>query len=101
MKHIFTIFLFIFILFFSNCQTTEIILEQEGAEIDVDEAPINEQHKYVSLALGVYEYSKAIEPACSNVQKILIKRNIPDAVFYFFLGGIYTPRTIYLYCKEK
>lgn len=101
MKSIYIFLVIFFSLFILNCQTTEIIFSNNIAN-EAPDRKETEKQTYASLGLGIYEYTKPKEASCGNdVEKLIIKRNAVDATIYFLIGGIYTQRSIYVYCKDK
>ncbi|MEM7183637.1 MAG: hypothetical protein AAF518_22205 [Spirochaetota bacterium] len=76
--------------------------EGDSAENSPAEEPVAELKpiRYVSLGFGIYEYSKAIEPACGqSLQRITMKRDWIDFTIHWFFGGIYSERSVYIHCS--
>ncbi len=85
---------------FSGCQTTTIVFDT------VKPAPLkllpDNERRYASMALGIYELSKPETATCSDVPaKVVIRRNVVDALIHATIGGIYTTRSIEVYCGEE
>lgn len=73
---------------------------QETTPVESEPAQGPTPARYVSLGFGIYEYSEAIEPSCGqNVNKIIFKRDWLDFTIHWFLGGIYSARSIYIHCN--
>lgn len=88
----------------AGCQTT--VLHFEPPATETEQLASNPEQEptlsvnYVSLGLGIYEFSKSPKIPCPNqIQKIVISRNWLDATIHFFVGGVYSTRRIDFYCK--
>lgn len=63
----------------------------------------NKNVRYQSVGLGMYELKKPVTPNsdCKNgVDHIHIQRDWLDSITHFLIGGLYTSRSIKLYCKK-
>lgn len=89
-----------------SCHTTIIETNPqspEGPENQVAEdgkAPDYEE-TYISLGLGIYEYSEPDYVPCpGGVKSVKMERNVLDTVIHFFVGGIYTTRHVQVVCNK-
>ena len=92
------IFLLLLILVVSNCQTT-VIQIQPGVEIA--NASPNQKKRYGTIGFGYIEVNKQNPSNCGqNVRKVVIQRDWLDCIIHTLIGGIYTTRSVDVYCGE-
>jgi len=85
---------------FSSCQTTTVVFN-ENEPLPMPEQ-LNVQQRYSSLALGIIELSDPQTTTCppeKNVSRVVVHRGFIDLLIHASIGGIYTTRTIEVYCK--
>lgn len=82
------------------CQTT--IIRVEG-QMEVDESRTPDaQEQYESVVLGIVELSEPMEAHCQTAtDKVVMRMDPMDSLIHFFLGGVYSTRTISVYCLSN
>ncbi|MDH5655561.1 MAG: hypothetical protein OEZ34_06605 [Spirochaetia bacterium] len=92
-------------LILSGCYITNINLvnppEQKNIEKNPGGVVLNQSEKFPSMWFGIKALKKPVEPSCAEeqkVEKVIYKTDLLDNVIHFLIGGIYTRRTIEIYC---
>jgi hypothetical protein len=95
----FTITLFaILITLLTNCQTVVI---QINPGVEIKNAAPNQKKRYGTVGFGYIDITKDNDSACGqNVRKIVIERDWLDCIVHFFIGGLYTTRSVDVYCGD-
>lgn len=88
----------ILILGFYNCQTTVI---QINPGVEITNAVPEQKKRYGTVGFGYFDITKENESKCGqNVRKVVIQRDWLDCVIHTLIGGIYTSRSVEVYCGE-
>ncbi len=86
------------ILVLSHCQTTIIQINPSSEPMIQPTGKV----RYGSAAFGYIDISKNYESPCGqNVNQVVIRRDWLDSVIHFAIGGIYTTRSVEVYCSGK
>lgn len=97
MKNLIWITIIVFFTF-NYCQTTVI-------KINPSSEPIKEatgKVRYGSAVFGNIDITKNYESPCGqNVNQVVIRRDFLDSLIHFAIGGIYTTRSVEVFCNGK
>lgn len=95
-------FLLIGIFFFCfDCHTT--VIKMKEAEFSRDKFNLSQNDvNQVSVVFGYYEYSKPVKSNCAQgkTKAIIFHRDWRDKLAYFFIGGIYSSKSVSVLCEE-
>lgn len=84
--------------FLVNCQTTVIQINPSSEQTAQPTGKV----RYGSAVLGNIDITKNYESPCGqNVNKVVIRRDLIDSIIHFAIGGIYTTRSVEVYCSGK
>lgn len=97
-RSLFILFFILGIFIFSNCQTTVIQISPSSEPLGKPTSKV----RYGSAAFGYIDVTKNYESPCGqNVNQIVIQRDWVDSLIHFAIGGIYTTRSVDVYCAGK
>jgi len=89
---------FLSLLFLVQCQTSVVNFGQPGVG---DEPTAAVDQRYGSVIAGLIPVSSPAEHSCDqNPRRVVITRDWIDFAIHFWVGGIYTTRTVELYCAS-
>ncbi|MCG6169236.1 hypothetical protein LFX25_15430 [Leptospira sp. FAT2] len=86
----------------TGCHNTTLqIYNSPGAASFPDETKADQTYKQGGYAVGLIESFDTPEVKCQEGKpRILIQRNFWDNVIHWTIGGIYTRRTVQVFCKK-
>lgn len=95
---LFTFFFVLMSIVLSNCQTTVIQINPSSEPMIQPSGKV----RYGSAAFGYIDVTKNYESPCGqNVNQVVIRRDWLDSLIHFAIGGIYTTRSVDVYCSGK
>ena len=101
LKKIFiSLVLVLFVTAGANCHKTTIKVKPQQHPDYIREAKLEKKVRYKSLFLGVKELSTAEPEQCpeNRAETVIIKRDLIDSVIHVLIGGVFTTRSVELYC---
>lgn len=95
MKRYTMVFIFLLSIWTINCQTTEIIFPNNGIASDTYTHKERQGSTLYKIELYTPHY-----PECNDkVKKIVIRRDLIDSLYYYFIAPFYMTRTVEIYCR--